>query len=110
MHLKIISDHDRIWLVRLVKKGKRYGATSRMIHDQDDPLVEFYDPRFEHCEYGQFVSRYLLSSLQDHQLKHPGRGLNVEGGVHEWEIGGEALERTIRWAENKGAAPTSRTA
>ena len=41
--------------VRIVRAGDRYGRDNCLTHDKDEPLVEFYDSRYPHTEYGQFV-------------------------------------------------------
>jgi hypothetical protein len=80
--IKIINDNGRIWAVRVVRK------------EGDRPLVEFYDCRFEHTPYGQFVSRYFLDTVIGHT---PGAGLCLDGGVPSWSIGDKAMDRIVAW-------------
>lgn len=74
--------------IRIVRRGDRYGLNSALVHDKDEPMVEFYDatqsgkPGFS--ELGQFVARYYIGTLLEspfHAL-----GLNLDGGIPEWTI------------------------
>jgi len=62
--------------VRVVNKGDKYGRDFVLTHDSDKPLVEFYDSRYPHTEFGQFVSRYYVSTI----LGTDGYG-RAEGGL-----------------------------
>jgi len=62
--------------VRVVNKGEKYGRDFCLTHDSDKPLVEFYDSRYPHTEFGQFVSRYYVSTI----LGTDGYG-RAEGGL-----------------------------
>ena len=79
--------------MRLVCKGQGYGRDLAVIHEQDRPMVEFYDSRYlfkneRGAEYGQFVSRYYADTL----LKSRNAGLNLDGGVPAWTVDAEAFE------------------
>lgn len=70
--------------LRLLRKGDAYGKDFALIHDGSEPLVEFYDARFEHDPpFGQFVSRYYLSTLLS---TAPDQGINLAGGVPAWTL------------------------
>jgi len=74
--------------VRIVNNGQRYGATGSLVHDKDDPLVEFYDSRYPHTDYGQFVSRYYASTL----LEGENRGLCLDGGnADSWSVSADGM-------------------
>jgi len=62
--------------VRVVNKGDKYGRDFCLTHDSDKPMVEFYDSRYPHTEFGQFVSRYYVSTI----LGTDGYG-RAEGGL-----------------------------
>jgi hypothetical protein len=80
--------------VRIVFKGERYGLNEVLIHDRKEPLVEFYDARYAHTQYGQFVSRYYVSSV----LGHPGNyGLSLYGGVPDWTLSAETMQAVKVW-------------
>ena len=96
--IKIINDQGMIWLVRIVQKGDKYGRTFCLGHDKNDPMVEFYDCRFEFSEYGQFVSRYYLSTLMEGEQE---RGLYLDDGVPCWQISSEGMLRVREWLKGK---------
>lgn len=91
------------WCARLVFKGDSYGLNHCLEHEEADPLVEFYDmdsraaemmrqsdnpaKRYEGEEYGQFVSRYYLSTLKYRKSC----GLNLDGGIDRWSVSGGCM-------------------
>jgi hypothetical protein len=73
--------------VRVVNKGDKYGLNFCLTHDGDKPLVEFYDVRYPHTEFGQFVSRYYVETILSDKGNGPkNSGLNLHGGVPEWTV------------------------
>jgi len=71
--------------VRLVSKGQTYGADFCLTHEGDEPLVEFYDMRYPHTKFGQFVSRYNFDTIvNDNENDYV--GLNLDGGIPDWTI------------------------
>jgi len=96
--IKIFNDQGMIWLVRIVQKGDKYGLNFCLEHDQDDPTVEFYDCRYDHTDFGQFVSRYYLSTLMEGDQE---RGLYLDGGVPVWQISSEGMIRIREWLKGK---------
>jgi hypothetical protein len=91
--------------VRIVNKGDRYGRADCLTHDDDRPMVEFYDHRYTHGDWpdrGQFVSRYYVSTL----LEGENRGLCLDGGnANEWSVSadGMALVRAYLKAQEQTA-------
>jgi len=74
--------------VRIVNNGQSYGRTGSLVHDRDDPLVEFYDSRYPHTEFGQFVSRYYASTLLDGSTG----GLCLDGGnADSWTVSPDGM-------------------
>lgn len=77
--------------VRIVNKGDRYGRADCLTHDEDRPMVEFYDRRYQHGDWpdrGQFVSRYYISTL----LEGENRGLCLDGGnANEWSVSADGM-------------------
>lgn len=72
--------------VRVVEKGQPYGRNDCLIHDQDEPLVEFYDAKQNVALFGprgQFVSRYYRSTLMEGEYP---QGLALDGGVPQWSM------------------------
>ena len=57
---------------------------------KDQNLVSFYDTRYNHTQYGQFVGRYYANTLlgldgwSSRGSSIRDRGLNLHGGVDDW--------------------------
>ena len=111
------------WCVRIVFIGDQYGLNHCLTYgdreyDQDkhdDPLIEFYDmdsgaaaimrnsgdktEAYLAEEYGQFVSRYYLSSLKFDEILDGKTvtdwskrgGLNLDGGVDRWSVSSDFM-------------------
>lgn len=84
--------------VRIVNKGDRYGRADCLTHDDDRPMVEFYDHRYTHGDWadrGQFVSRYYVGTLlgTDGFYKGvPTGGLCLDGGNRdEWSVSADEM-------------------
>lgn len=87
MKSKLFQNGDTTLKVSLVKQGEKYGHD--VIHNEADPLVEFYDPH-------NLVRRYYLSTLLDIE---DGQGLVLEGGRYDYlSVEGSCLDRIKRWA------------
>jgi hypothetical protein len=90
--------------VRLVKKGDRYGLDNCLVHEKDEPIVEFYDARHPHTEYGQFITRYAVSSLRGtdewsrraHWPDLRTHGLDLMGHVAAWKLEPENVREVLR--------------
>ena len=99
----ILQDHID-WTVRLVLKGDHYGLDDVLTHTGIDPLVEFYDRRYMHTEFGQFVSRYYLSTLYTDRggsfVSRQARGLDLHGGVPDWSISAEGMTLVYDWLDS----------
>lgn len=97
--------------VRMVMPGETYGLNQALINDKGKPLVEFYDARYPHTAYGQFVSRYYLSTLTHHMHdeQYKTRGLDLEGSIDAWTMTPECTAAAIQWAaaesQNRAATP-----
>ena len=97
--IKVINDGGRPWAVRLVFTGMAYGLDFKLTHDKPEPLIEFYDARYEHTPYGQFVSRYYVSTLlEGFKSGRTSGGICLEGSVPAWNVSGDALGRVLDWA------------
>lgn len=80
------KDNDVTFAMRvvLVGAGETYGNNECLTNDSGEPLIEFYDTRYQHTDIGQFVSRYLLSTFM---AIADGRGLCLDGGnAQQWSI------------------------
>ncbi len=80
------------WTVRTVEAGDTHGLNNALTFTGDVPLVEFYDVRYKHTEFGQFVSRYNLDLL----LALEG-GIQLDGGVPEWRLSADAAQTVLAW-------------
>jgi hypothetical protein len=79
--------------VRVINKGEKYGLNFCLTHNQDKPLVEFYDARYPHTEYGQFVSRYYVETiLGDDGYGPKSGGLSLDGGIPEWTVSAKDMD------------------
>ena len=87
--------YDQIeWTVRLIEKGQGYGLNDKLIHTEEEPLIEFFDARHRHTDYGQFVSRYYVSTFMGGD-----GGLTLYGGVLDWQIDAETRRLVKQWLE-----------
>lgn len=84
--------------VRLVHQGDKYGLNNCLTHEQKEPLVEFYDTRYPHTEFGQFVTRYNMSTLLE-RTAHV--GLDLDGGIPDWKIDVEGMAKVTSWLESE---------
>ena len=83
--------------VRIVRRGDQYGLNGCKTHEKDEPLVEFYDSRYEANSwsgFGQFVSRYYVSTLLKHSDRH---GLTLHGGVPQWSVSATDMARVVQY-------------
>lgn len=84
----------RPFTVRIVRKGDRYGRDDCLTHQDDRPMVEFYDAthanngKFD--SRGQFVARYFISTLLE--SPHRGSGLDLCGYEPVWTIDAGTME------------------
>lgn len=99
--IKVVYDKNPVtgemipWVVRVVTKGDHYGRyNGTLVHMKDDPLVEFYDARYDHGNLGQFVTRYYLSTLLDGE-NHA--HLSLDGGVDAWTVSKHTTDKIYRW-------------
>lgn len=108
-------DAIKNWMVRVVRPNERYGRNYCLVNESSESLVEFYslgDYRVpndngdlvidekkkqdlrEAFPIGQFVSRYYLSTLLEHNLDV---GLSLEGSVKSWTLYADAFAQIYGW-------------
>lgn len=93
----LVSSNGTPFLVRIVFQGDRYGRLDCLVHDKQDPLVEFYDASSNDSPRGFFVSRYYLETLinpHDGQLVNRS-GLLLDTGSPRWALDALALQEAI---------------
>ena len=84
--------------VRVVNKGDKYGRDFVLTNDSDKPLVEFYDARYPHTEFGQFITRYYVSTILGdnvHRLDEETGALHLDLGIPAWTVSAEDMA-TVR--------------
>ena len=102
--IEITNEQDITFNVRVVYRGGSYGFNDELIYQNDEPLVEFYDTRYKQadtvCGYrGQFICRYLLTTLQDHMDRWPETTtLGLLGGQPQWSITGGNVREAVKYA------------
>lgn len=92
---------DRVFAVRIVRRGDTYGRNGCLTHRKDRPMVEFYDTTYAGSwpdefsrDLGQFVSRYYWDTLKDHPTD---KGLALDNGIPQWSIPAESLDRCLAY-------------
>ena len=90
MKLKIFHDKDRnqTWCCVIDPTGFR---------NDNRPVVKFYDCRYEHTDYGQFVSSYYVSTLLEDYPHRELCGLTLDAGIPEWQISTKCTNRIRQW-------------
>jgi hypothetical protein len=86
------------FVVRILRKGDRYGLDDVLTWDKDRPGVEFYDARYDHTRFGQFVSRYYVETIQAAvPIGYATHGLDLMGHEPSWKIDGKAMRVVRQW-------------
>lgn len=113
LHVFHNRDHDAHFTMRAVANGDRYGKDMCLTHDADDPLIEFYDRRWDHDRdpegeaLGQFVSRYRLSTLLEPDAQGEtafDRGLMLDAGA-AWSVSATGMRSCLDALRDAGLAP-----
>lgn len=101
--LNINNSKGRNFNVKIVYKGDAYGRDNCLTHDEDRPLVEFYDGthaaggRFD--PEGQFVSRYYAETLIEGNSRNT--GLDLMGYEPVWTLYRPEMAVVVGWIENQ---------
>jgi hypothetical protein len=87
--------------VKIVRQGETFGQKGCLVHDRDEPLVEFYDARYAGKEgfdpEGQFISRYYVGTI----LERPHTGLDLYGGEPQWKVCADDMELVKLWLRQR---------
>lgn len=86
-NLVVRNTNGRVFKAVIIKNGDRYGRDNVLVN-KGEPLVEFWD-----LTSGQFVSRYYIYTIMENYV--PNTGLNLDGGVPEWTIDGDAMNLVV---------------
>jgi len=85
--------------VRIVRTGDSYGLNFCLTHGENAPLVEFYDSRYAHTEFGQFISSYYVSTILESD-----KGLCLEGSEAEWSVSADDMAAVRAWLKKEVTA------
>ena len=97
--MQVTNDSGVTFNARLLTNGEKYGRNFALTHE-GEPVIEFYDTRYDHTPLGQFVTRYLLETLSE--LCYDGIGvLSLQGNSKTWYIEGDSLQDIVDWAYNE---------
>ena len=77
---------------KIIKTGDSYGRNDCLVND-GEPMIEFYDPRYQHTPIGQFVSRYNISTILEGSVY----GLCLQGDVPEWTVSADDMQEIRAW-------------
>lgn len=94
-----VNDDGIEFNIHVVFEGDRYGRDDCLLHDKKDPFIEFYDARYDFDKHGQFVTRYLLSSLMKSRDKLERAGLLLDGGIPNWKLSASNMRGLYRYLE-----------
>ena len=107
----VTNDRGIPFNVRVVRQGDRYGLNDKLVHDKPDPLIEFYDARYQDDPrfspgLGQFVARYYYRTLtgQDgygSDLRQGRQGLSLHGGIANWTLTAANARDAMRAVEDE---------
>jgi len=67
---------DKIFKVKILRKGDQYGLNKCLTHEDGVPLIEFYDAVSDDDQEGFFISRYSADSLLG-QCKFSGSDISL---------------------------------
>ena len=89
--LNIISNQIP-FTVRIVETGDVYGLNDCLTHDKEESMVEFYDQRYSHTPYGQFINRYNMDTI----LKTES-GIDLYTSEPTWKVNKEQIQEVKDW-------------
>lgn len=95
--LKVENPEGKYFIVRKILCGEGYGVNDSIIHDREDPLIEFFDFDYANVrsfgEYGQFISRYYESTLAERTPY----ALSLYSDVDSWYLSKENMYEVLEW-------------
>ena len=101
--LTVTNDKGLSFNVKHLEAGDKYGLENCLTLEEDSPeTVEFYDASYagktEDWRHGQLVSRYYVETILEDLDTFV--GLNLDGGVPEWQIDADAMEIVRKWLDS----------
>lgn len=90
--MRFYNPENILMKIEIIGKGDSYGRDNLLIHDKDDPLVEFHD-----LDNNHFISRYYASTLCEKE----GTALLLEGSQPHYWVNKDTMNklRKILWNE-----------
>lgn len=95
-----------VFNVRIVRYGDRYGLDDCLTHDEQEPMVEFYDASqcvIKFGPRGQFVSRYYCSTILENEFPW---GLSLDGGIPQWSVSSSGMAHVKDFINQALSTPT----
>src|SRR4051794_38669901 len=95
--IHVVNDAGQHFQARCIKKGSRYGLNNCLVHDEDDPVVEFTNVtpgRTDLASDSVFVVRYAASTLL---ALDAGADLWMFGTNPDWRLGFEQVRQVLDW-------------
>lgn len=88
------------FIAKVVQKGEMYGKNVDIPHEDEVPLIEFFDARYpmvkiDNQHSGQFISRYDLNTFN-----HVKTGLFLNSGSPDWSITPATVKMLQDWVKN----------
>lgn len=104
-----VQGRDRVFIARVIHAGERYGR-NRVLVNEGPPLVCFHDSKNRFPEgdvderyYGQATGgQYYLETLLAHDEAY---GLDLHGGVPEWQVPAESLPDLLSFLRRQRPQP-----
>lgn len=86
-----------VFRARFIPLGDRYGV-SCCLKNKEKPMVEIYDTRFNFTQHGQFIARYFVDTVLEH---NDNTGLILLGNEPEWVLNPLNMKHLKLWLRNK---------
>jgi hypothetical protein len=93
--IRVTNDSGVEFIVRVLREGDKYGRNKDLTYTSTESIIEFFDPSyiFTSCEYGEWVSRYLVSNFQT----LPTELFYLDDKFNGWYLNGENILEIQEW-------------
>jgi hypothetical protein len=99
---RVPRELTRPWRIHVVRNGERYGREDALVHDREDPMIEFWDLSITKPPFGkagQFVARYYLKTLLADRKRLERIGLDLMGYEAAWKVDAPLMVAVYLWLE-----------
>lgn len=84
---------------RIIEGGESYGRDDILIHEDESPLIEFFDLRYPHSRInenmsGQFISRYTMDVFNKVNT-----GIFLDSGSIDWSLTRDSVKLVQDWVQ-----------